>query len=83
MANYVTVALLQGGMQVAGASGPREETFRGILHYAAVYGQDWPVMIKYRGRLYEPVVFYSRFVGPYRAMPRRARSTGIEVREIK
>ena len=37
--------LLQGDCWVAGASGPRQDALREILHYATVYGQDGPVKV--------------------------------------
>ena len=37
--------LLQDDCWVAGASGPRQDALREILHYATVYGQDGPVKV--------------------------------------
>jgi hypothetical protein len=35
--------LIQDGIPVAGSSGPREEAWREIQHYAAQYSEDGPV----------------------------------------
>lgn len=43
--SYSVFELVQDGIPVASAVGSREEAWRMIQHYAAVYSQDGPVEI--------------------------------------
>ena len=45
---YGSFSIRQGGITVAGGSGPMESVMRQAAHYAMMYGQDGPVRVTIR-----------------------------------